>query len=143
MGFKYLLKQFDESSILDIVWQVVPQTRASDHEGTFTEQNCLRRWRNDEATVRWWPETPSWWDFDTVVSDKNASLIQNIYISLFESNNGWKMLIVKSLVPTVPEMIHEKCCIIAAIILTCFRVISADLFFICKRVQPEGLPWFN
>ena len=30
--FKYLLKQLDGSSLLDIVRQVVPQTRTSDHE---------------------------------------------------------------------------------------------------------------
>ena len=41
--FKSLLKQLDGSSLLDIVRQVVPQTRISDHERTFTEQNCHRR----------------------------------------------------------------------------------------------------
>ena len=49
--FKSLLKQLDRSGLLDIVRQVIPQTRASDRERMFTEQNCLRRWRNDEATV--------------------------------------------------------------------------------------------
>ena len=33
--FKYLLKQLDGSSLLDIVRQVVPQTRISDHERTL------------------------------------------------------------------------------------------------------------
>ena len=65
--FKSLLKQLDESGLLDIVRQVVSQTRASDRKRTLTEQNRLRRWRNNEATVWWWPETPSLWYFDTVV----------------------------------------------------------------------------
>ena len=50
MRFKSLLKQLNGSSILDIVRQVVPQTRVSDRERTFSEQNRVRRGRNDKAT---------------------------------------------------------------------------------------------
>ena len=51
LGFKSLLEQLDGYGLLDVVRQVVPQTRASDCKRTFANQNCLRRWRNDEVTV--------------------------------------------------------------------------------------------
>ena len=41
-AFKYLLKQLDESSLLDIVRQVVPHTRASDHKLCVCLCGCVR-----------------------------------------------------------------------------------------------------